>query len=131
MHAIHRRLCVLLLAAAVLLAGQALAQTGMKPGCKEDFQTADRSGDSRVDRGEFYARVVETFFLLDKGKKGYLVQEEIVNVRVEAFRTANRKGDGKLTLQEFVNARFVDFAAADGDKDGMLTIEEIVAYGGC
>jgi hypothetical protein len=96
--------CVIVLSAGAVLAGQVVAQTPAKQGCQEDFRTADRNGDNRIDRGEFHARVVEEFFLLDKGKKGFLLQEEVIGVRPEVFKAANRKGDGKLTLQEFVNA---------------------------
>jgi Ca2+-binding EF-hand superfamily protein len=75
--------------------------------------------------------MVEQFFLLDKGRKGYLLREEVVAVSAQDFKAANRKGDGKLSLQEFVNARFVDFVAADRDRDGSLTLEEIQVYSRC
>jgi hypothetical protein len=131
MNLTSRGLFVLVLLAGALLAGQGLAQTGTNPSCAADFATADRNKDGRLDREEFHQRVVEQFFLLDKGRKGHLLVAEVVAVSGESFKAADRSGDGKLTLQEFVNARFVDFVVADRDQDGTLTLEEIRIYSRC
>jgi Ca2+-binding EF-hand superfamily protein len=108
--------------------GLAQAQVPTTAELREAFRVTDLSGDGRIDREEFHRRTVDVFFLRDKGKKGYLVIEEIQGVSPAAFKAANRKGDGKLTLQEWTNARFVDFVAADVDKDGTLTFEEVEVY---
>jgi Ca2+-binding EF-hand superfamily protein len=131
MNVTGRGLVVLLLLGSVVPGGQGLAQTAANPSCRADFESADRNGDGRLDRGEFHLRVVEQFFLLDRGRKGHLLVAELVGVSAEAFKAADRSADGKLTLQEFVNARFVDFVAADRNQDGSLTIEEIQTYSRC
>lgn len=121
----------LIVAAGVVLTlagGPTAAQTALPGDLKERFQAADRNGDGRVDREEFYQRTVEVFFFLDKDRRGYLVVEQLEGVGPAAFKAANRKGDGRLTLQEFVNARFRDFEAADVDKDGAVTLEEVIRY---
>jgi len=67
-------------------------------------------------------------YFRDKGRKGYLLIEELKEASPEAFKAANRKGDGRLTLRENVNALFIDFDKADTDRDGTLTFEEIEVY---
>ncbi len=112
----------------VLLGGPALAQTATPADLQARFKLVDKNGDGRIDREEFHQAVVETFYFLDKGRKGYLVLEDMPGLTVAVFRAADKNGDGKLSLQEFVNARFVDFQAADLDHDGTLTYAEIEAY---
>jgi hypothetical protein len=67
-------------------------------------------------------------YFRDKGRKGYLVIEQLTEASPEAFKAANRKSDSRLTLQEYVNALFIDFDKADTDKGGSLTFEEIEVY---
>ena len=105
----------------------AFAQSSSTP-LQERFTQADRNGDGKIDREEFHRMAVESFYFRDKGKKGYLVVEELPETSREAFRSANRKADGRLTLDEYVNALFIDFDKADTGRDGGLTFEEIRVY---
>jgi hypothetical protein len=87
-----------------------------------------RQGPCRRDDRERRRAAVEGFYFRDKGRKGYLLTEELKEASPEAFKAANRKGDGRLTLEEYVNALFIDFDKADTNKDGSLTFEEIEVY---
>jgi Ca2+-binding EF-hand superfamily protein len=133
MRAILRRIGLAIPLALALCAWPAGAQSPSAPvdteRLRQWFQSVDRNGDGRIDRGEFHEWAVERFFFLDKTRKGYLTLEDLEGrVGPEAFKVANRKGDGRLSLQEFVNSVFKDFEAADADKDGTLTFEEVVEY---
>ena len=115
-----------LLAVAILIAAPAgLAQTS---GPSPSFQATDTNGDGRIDRAEFYARMMEVFFFLDQNKDGYLTASELSNVTVEAIRAADGDSDGKLSAIEYINQRFKEFAAADRNGDGVLTWTEVEAY---
>jgi hypothetical protein len=85
------------------------------------FDVTDTNHDGKITADEYRARMVEVFFLLDQGKKGYLVKGDIPGVSDEAFRGANKKGDGKLSLEEYIDARMADFTAADKAHKGFLT----------
>ena len=128
----HRGSGSLLLAAVLgllLAAGSASAQTQDRADWKESFRLHDTNHDGRIDRAEFQAWMVDVFFRLDQGKKGYLVLADLQGrMSPEAFAAANRKGDGKLWLNEFLNARFLDFEAIDGKSNGFVTVDEIEAY---
>jgi Ca2+-binding EF-hand superfamily protein len=117
-----------LVALGLSLTPPASAQVPPPVPLQERFTQADKNGDGRIDREEFHRMAVESFYFRDKGKKGYLVVEELPETSREAFRAANRKADGRLTLEEYVNALFVDFDKADTGKDGGLTFEEIRVY---
>jgi Ca2+-binding EF-hand superfamily protein len=123
-----RRLAVVAALSLFLLDGPAVAQNRPAPDVKTWVKEHDKTGDGKLDRGEFHDAAVEAFFFRDKNKVGYLTIEELKEAAPESVRAANRKGDGKLTLQEYVNALFKDFEAADTDKDGLLTVEEIDIY---
>jgi Ca2+-binding EF-hand superfamily protein len=119
-------LILAILAPATLHPAPASAQTG--PPLKERFGGADKNGDGKIDREEFHRAAVEGFYFRDKGRKGYLLIEELKEASPEAFKAANRKGDGRLGLEEYINALFIDFDKADTNKDGGLTFEEIEVY---
>ena len=107
----------------------ASAQSGLSPEVRERLKSADRNGDGKIDRGEFHELLVESFYFLDKGKRGYLVIEDVRGVASpEAFRAADKSGDGRLSIEEYVNAFFKDFDAADRDGSGSLTLEELDTY---
>ena len=88
------------------------------------FDVTDMNHDGKITPDEYRARMVEVFFLLDQGKKGYLVKGDIPGVNDEVFRAANKKGDGKLSLEEYLDARMKDFEAADKGHKGYLTRED-------
>lgn len=111
-----------------MVGGTAWAQLPSSTELRQQFQEADRNGDSKIDREEFYRRSVEVFYFLDKDRKGYLVIADVRGVNSEAFKAANKRADGKLSLQEFINARFQLFDLADTNGDGVLVWGEIEAY---
>ena len=112
-----------------LLVGPGQAQTTPPPNLKERFQAADKNGDGRLDREEYYQLIVEAFYFRDKDKNGYLLVTELEGVvSPEVFKAVNSKADGRLSMQEWTNALFVDFARADTNGDGLLSYEEIEAY---
>ena len=113
----------------VLLAGTpATAQTAPAPDVQAWVKKYDRSGDGKLDRGEFHYAVVEAFFFRDRNKSGYLAISELKEASPEALRTVKRKSDARISLEEYVNALFKDFEAADTDGDGTLTVVEIEQY---
>jgi len=113
----------------VVGAGPATAQTGPRPGWKENFQLHDKNGDGRIDRAEFQDWMVDVFFQHDHGRKGYLTLDDVKGVMTpEVFAAANRKKDGKLWLGEFLNTLFQDFDAMDVNRNGSITTDEIEAY---
>jgi Ca2+-binding EF-hand superfamily protein len=117
---------LLLLAAALLLQGGAVASTrAAEQG--EDFAITDRNSDGFIDRGEFYERMVEQFFFADSNRDGRLVPAELPGVPAEVFKGADRDGDGVLGLPEFTEAREADFDKADTNKDGLLSRAEAEA----
>ena len=88
------------------------------------FDVTDTNHDGKITPEEYRARMVEVFFLLDRGKKGYLVKGDLLGVSDEAFRAANKNGDGKLSLKEYLDARMKDFEAADKGHKGYLTRDD-------
>jgi hypothetical protein len=123
---------VTVLSAGVVATGAAVrAQTAAPLGCQADFATADRNRDGQLDREEFHQRTVEQFFLVDRGRKGFLLVVEVIGMTDETFRKADVNRDGRLSLQEFVNARYADFLAADRDQNGSLSFEEVRLYSRC
>jgi Ca2+-binding EF-hand superfamily protein len=92
------------------------------------FKDADRNRDGRLDREEFRLLMVETFYLRDKDKNGYLVVTEVTELDAVAFRRGDGNGDGRISLEEYVNAALRDFEAADTDRNGSLAYEEIEIY---
>jgi len=130
-----RKRSIALIVAIVLTLGSlgslAFAQTAVlgEPNWKARFAAHDRNKDGRIDREEFQQWMVEVFYIRDKDRKGYLVQEDVRGVMApETLKAINRKGDGKLSLQEFLNAAFQDFAAADVNQNGSLSMEEIEVH---
>lgn len=113
-----------LLAAPEAARGQLPSQQELR----QQFLEADRNGDGKIDRDEFYRRSVDLFYSLDKDRKGYLVIVDLRGLPAEDFKGADRNGDGKLTLDEFLNGRFRAFAVADTNGDGVLTLEEVEVY---
>ena len=112
----------------LLFYGPTAAQTRPGPDAKAWVKQHDRNGDGKIDREEFYQAVVETFFLRDKDKSGFLMVKELKGASPETLKAVKRKADGRISLQEYVNALFKDFEAADTDKDGLLSVEEIEMY---
>ena len=113
----------------VLLVGApATAQTSSAPDVQTWMKKYDRSGDGKLDRGEFHQAVVEAFFFRDKDKSGYLAIVELREASPEALKAVRRKSDARISLEEYVNAVFKDFEAADTDGDGTLTVVEIEQY---
>jgi hypothetical protein len=122
--------CFILAAALfAFLAGPALAQSPVPPNLHERFQAFDKNQDGLIDRAEFHAWMVDSFYQRDKTHKGYLVYDDVKDVMsAEKFKIYDRSGDGKIILREFLNATFQDFAAADTAQRGALTVEEIETY---
>jgi len=114
--------------AVVIAPAAARAQLPSPQELRQQFQEADRNGDGKIDREEFYRRSVDLFYFLDKDRKGYLVIVDLRGLTPEDFKAADRNGDGKLTLDEFLNGRFRIFDLADTNGDGVLTIEEVEVY---
>jgi len=130
-----RKRSIALIVAIVLTLGSlgslAFAQTAVQgePNWKARFTAHDRNKDGRIDREEFQQWMVEVFYIRDKDRKGYLIQEDVRGVMApETLKAINRMGDGKLSLQEFLNAAFQDFAAADVNQNGSLSMEEIEVH---
>jgi Ca2+-binding EF-hand superfamily protein len=96
---------------------------------KAAFDQTDQNHDGSVEIDEFYDRLVDTFFLGDVDKDGYLTEPEFVAVVVikEDFAQVDKNGDGKVSRQEFVSARLPQFIAIDTDKSGSLSLEEVNA----
>ena len=93
---------------------------------------SDRNADGRVDRNEFYVRMVEIFYGADGDKDGVLILVELQKIDEDmVFEPADNDGDGKVTLSEYVDQRFESFHEADVNSDGMLSVEEVIdAYEG-
>ena len=87
----------------------------------------DRNSDGVVDRGEYYMRMVEIFYLSDANRDGYLVLVEIGRVGRGDFDSADANSDGKLSLNEYVDARFDEFDTIDSDRNGLITKPEAQA----
>jgi hypothetical protein len=115
------------LAVALVLAPVALAQT---PGPAPAFLATDANGDGRIDRAEYYNRLMDAFFLLDQDKNGYLTAQELPYVAAKDFRAADRDSDLKLSAIEYINERFREFSAADTNRDGILSHVEVEVYDG-
>jgi Ca2+-binding EF-hand superfamily protein len=127
------RVSKLLVAASVLVCpALSLAQTA--PPAKTEtearaarFAAADRNGDGRIDRSEYYDMMMEIFFFSDDNRDGYLEITEIGGVPQQAFGAADADHDAKLTAAEYENARFEEFTAIDANHDGVLTLTEVEA----
>jgi Ca2+-binding EF-hand superfamily protein len=93
---------------------------------------SDKNSDGRVDRNEFYVRMVEIFYRADSNKDGVLVLVELQKIDEDmVFEPADVDGDGKVTLSEYVDQRFESFHEADSNSDGLLSVEEVIdAYEG-
>ena len=106
----------------------ATAQTAASPDVRAWVNKQDRNGDGKLNREEFHQAVVDSFFLRDKDKDGFLAIIELTEASPEALKAVKRKDDTRISLQEYVNALFKDFEVADTDSDGLLTVEEIEIY---
>jgi len=126
----HVLLGILVLAAMLAcVVNPVLAQTPAKPDWKNSFRAHDKNGDGKIDRAEFQDWMADSFFILDKANKGYLVHDDVrTAMSLKIFKAQDRNGDGKINLQEFLNASFQDFAAADVNKNGSLAMEEFEVY---
>lgn len=106
-----------------------LAQNAAKPDWMISFRAHDRNGDGRIDRAEFRDWMVDSFFILDKGEKGYLDYDDVKGLMSpKIFKAQDKDRDGKISLQEFLNASIQDFLAADVGRSGALTMEEFEVY---
>ena len=116
--------------AAMLVAGSAWAgeRTIAVEGPKTAMEQADKNHDGMLDRGEYYDREVDVFFLLDRDKDGRLTATEIGEIDVDTFARCDRNKDGSLSLSEFTAAREKDFEQADTNHDEVLYASEIDAY---
>jgi Ca2+-binding EF-hand superfamily protein len=124
-----RWLVMIVLVVGVLATEVGQAQTTLPPEWKERFRAHDQNGDARIDRAEFQGWMVDSFFLRDRGRKGYLTMDDVRGAMTpEVFRALSRAADGKLWLPEFLNALFLDFQAIDTDRVGSVTVEQIEAY---
>jgi Ca2+-binding EF-hand superfamily protein len=96
---------------------------------KAAFAQTDHNKDGAIEVDEYFDRLVDTFFLGDTDKDGFLTEEEFVKVVVvkEDFAQVDKSGDGKLTRQEYVSARLPHFIALDTDKSGNLSLAEVEA----
>ena len=89
---------------------------------------ADTDDNGYVDRGEYYYRMVQIFYLSDDNKDGTLTIVEIGRVDPADFAAADRDGDGKLDLHEYTEARDPEFEDLDADSDGRITRKEAAEY---
>ncbi len=96
---------------------------------KAAFTQTDRNKDGAIEIDEYHARLVDTFFLGDSDKDGFLSEEEFVRVVVvkEDFAAIDKNGDGKLTRQEYIGARLSHFMDIDTDESGSLSLAEVEA----
>ena len=117
--------------AVALLALAAFAARAEEAGydVKAAFAQTDRNKDGVIEIDEYHARLVDTFFLGDANKDGFLSEEEFVKVVVikEDFAAIDKNGDGKLTKQEYVGARLAHYMAIDTDDSGTLSLVEVEA----
>jgi hypothetical protein len=113
--------------ASLLLGAPALAD---EPGVGETPQQAmdrtDRNGDDYVDRGEFYARMSDVFYLNDDDKNGSLIEAEYVDTQIGTFSSSDANGDGKVEMYEFMKETSRIYEEVDVDGDGRLSEAEVM-----
>ena len=113
------------LAIPALLAAFALATPGLADDVTvEHHDRTDINDDGEVDRGEYYYRLVEIFYLSDDNKDGFLVIEEIGRVEPAEFDKADKNDDGKLSMDEYTEARNPEFDELDTNDDGVVSVQE-------
>jgi Ca2+-binding EF-hand superfamily protein len=124
---------IALLTTAFIAVGAAFAVAdSVDEEAREAFANSDRNGDGKIDRDEFYVRMVEVFYHSDTNKDGFLDLPELQKIDEDmVFEPADVNGDGKLSLTEYVNQRFESFDETDVNSDGVLSVEEVLnAYEG-
>ena len=101
-----------------------------EPGVGETPQQAmdrtDRNSDHYVDRGEFYARMSDVFYLNDDDKDGRLVESEYADTQIGSFASSDANGDGKVEMYEFMKETSRIYEEVDSDGDGRLSEAEVM-----
>jgi hypothetical protein len=123
-----RSLARVVLAAAVLALGApALAEErGVGETPQQAMDRTDRNDDGYVDRGEFYARMSDVFYLNDDDKDGRLVEAEYVDTEIGTFASSDANGDGKVEMCEVSFMNSYIYEEIDNDGDGRLSEAEVM-----
>jgi Ca2+-binding EF-hand superfamily protein len=128
-----RSTTIAILTSVLLAVGAAPAGAdAMDGGARAAHSESDSNADGRVDRNEFYVRMVEIFYRADGDRDGVLVLVELQKIDEDmVFEPADANGDGKVTLSEYVDQRFESFHEVDVNSDGLLSVDEVIdAYEG-
>jgi len=128
-----RSTTIAILTTVLLAVGAAPAGAdSMDDSARAAHSESDSNADGRVDRNEFYVRMVEIFYRADGDKDGVLILVELQKIDEDmVFEPADDDGDGKVTLSEYVDQRFESFHEVDANSDGLLSVEEVTdAYEG-
>jgi hypothetical protein len=118
---------VVLATALLALGAPALAEErGVGETPQQAMDRTDKNDDHYVDRGEYYARMVDVFYLNDDDKDGHLIATEYVDTQIGTFTTSDANGDGKVEMHEFMKETSRIYEEVDSDGDGRLSEAEVM-----
>ena len=126
----HRNLLIAGGAAAVVLAGVALANPG-----HDRMAKLDTNADGKVQVAEIEAQAAQRAAAIDANADGNVTVEEIKAHR-EKLRAERQQarllkldanGDGRVSTEEFASGHAARAAKLDADNDGVITQDEFRA----
>lgn len=93
------------------------------------FVKADKNGDLVLNKGEVLLLAITRFDHADSDRDNMLEKNEVGELSKEVeFSDNDANKDGALSIEEVIEEKLEDFKTADTDNNGSLTFEEVKKF---